>query len=167
MSRRRVVPAFSAGGLVYRRENGQVEVALVGKRTPRIWGLPKGTPTRGESSEQAALREVTEETGLTVQLVAPLSDIEYWFVASGRRFHKTVRYYLMRATGGDTSLHDAEHDEVAWMAADLARQALSYANERRILELGLQQIEQLAFTNNDEGDARAWKPNEHPSTNPI
>ena len=175
MSRLRVATAFSAGGLVCRRRNGQIEIALVGKYQPRIWGLPKGTPHRGESSEQAARREVAEETGLSVELVAPLDDIDYWFVAGGRRFHKTVRYYLMRATGGDTAWHDAEYDEVAWMPARRAAHALSYENERRVLELGLARIEQLAPVeamrpaSGGEGEAGSWsqRVNGHPSTKPI
>ena len=62
----------SAGGVVYRQRDGVLQVALVGKITPPRWGLPKGGQQRGESLEQAALREVSEETGLQARLICPL-----------------------------------------------------------------------------------------------
>ncbi|MBI4507828.1 MAG: NUDIX domain-containing protein [Chloroflexi bacterium] len=113
---------------------------MVGRGSPRVWTLPKGTPQPGERDAETALREVGEETGLAVELVAPLDDIEYWFVAGRQRVHKTVRYYLMRAIGGDVALHDGEYEEVAWFGADEALNGLTYENERRILRLGLERL---------------------------
>src|SRR5690242_15974874 len=104
----------SAGGVVYRQRDGLLQVALVGKITPSRWGLPKGGQQRGESLEQAALREVSEETGLQARLICPLGDIQYWFRWGGRRHNKTVYFYLMEAIGGDLSLHDHEYDLVEW-----------------------------------------------------
>ena len=60
-------------------------------------------PDPGETSEQTALREVAEETGLEVRITGPLDSIEYWFVQSGTRIHKTVHYFLMEPVGGDLS----------------------------------------------------------------
>ncbi len=108
-------------------------MALVGRLDPERWALPKGTPARGESMEQVALREVSEETGLQVRLIRPLMDIDYWFVLHGARHFKTVHFYLMEAIGGDTSLHDAEYDVVEWFPIAEAEQRLSYANERHVL----------------------------------
>ena len=65
------------------------------------WTLPKGTPKPGETREETALREVAEETGLEVRITGPLDSIEYWFVQSGQRIHKTVHYFLMDPIGGD------------------------------------------------------------------
>jgi 8-oxo-dGTP pyrophosphatase MutT (NUDIX family) len=129
----RTVRDVSAGGVVFRRPASGVEVALVGRLNPERWALPKGTPARGESLEQAAVREVTEETGLEVRLICPLVSIDYWFSLHGTRHYKTVHFYLMEATGGDTSLHDAEYDVVEWFPLPDAPRRLSYANERDVL----------------------------------
>jgi 8-oxo-dGTP pyrophosphatase MutT (NUDIX family) len=125
--------AVSAGGVVWRRTaDGTVEVALCGRRKERLWVLPKGTPNEGESLEETALREVREETGLETRLGPRLQSITYWFVARGVRFHKQVHYWLMEPTGGDTSLHDAEFDDVAWVPLGESLRMLSYPNERKV-----------------------------------
>lgn len=129
--------AESFGGVVHRLgQDGRVEVVVVGRRDPGIWGLPKGTPNPGESMEQTALREVREETGLEVEIEQKVDAIEYWFVraAIDTRFHKWVHFYLMRPTGGDTSQHDHEHDFVEWLPLQEAKSLLTYHNEVRILE---------------------------------
>jgi 8-oxo-dGTP pyrophosphatase MutT (NUDIX family) len=153
MARLRTARAFSAGGLVYRAESNGPVFALVGRGTPRVWSLPKGTPQQGERDEETALREVAEETGLQVELVAPLDDIEYWFVAGRQRFHKRVRYYLMRAVGGDVADHDAEYEEVAWFAPEAALQALAYENEKRILRLGIEYLARRSERATQDGAA--------------
>jgi 8-oxo-dGTP pyrophosphatase MutT (NUDIX family) len=85
--------------------------------------------------EQAALREVEEETGLQVRIVAPIGPIEYYFVQSGTRIHKTVHYYLMEAVGGDLSHHDHEFDEVRWVSRGDARSLMTFPTEREVVEL--------------------------------
>ncbi len=126
----------SFGGVVYRRSNGGIEVVVVGRKDPGIYGLPKGTPNEGESMEDTARREVREETGLEVEIERKIDTIEYWFVraALDTRFHKFVHFYLMRSTGGDTSKHDHEHDFVEWLPIDEARALLTYQNEVRVLD---------------------------------
>ena len=109
-------------------------MVLVGRAEPERWVLPKGTPNRGESMEQTAVREVAEETGLQVRLIRPLLDIDYWFVLHGARHFKTVHFYLMEAIGGDTSLHDHEYDVAAWFSIDESARRLAFANERAVLE---------------------------------
>ena len=133
LSRMKTIQDVSAGGVAFRRGPDGIEVALVGSLQPERWVLPKGMPASGESLEQAALREVTEETGLEVRLVRPLLDIEYWFFWKGVRHHKMVHFYLMEAIGGDTSLHDAEYDVVEWFSLAQAHRRLAYPNEREVL----------------------------------
>jgi 8-oxo-dGTP pyrophosphatase MutT (NUDIX family) len=128
---------FSAGGLIYREGEDGVDVVICGRREENLWGLPKGTPMEGETVEETALREVQEETGLEVEIEAPLGDISYWFTRPGVRYHKRVRHFLMRAVGGDTSLHDAEYDAVEWAPAQEAIRRLSYSNERMVVEKAL------------------------------
>lgn len=132
--RLKTVRDVSAGGVAYRRTPDGIEVVLVGRLEPERWVLPKGTPDRGESMEQTAVREVAEETGIHVRLIRPLIDIDYWFVLHGTRHFKTVHFYLMEAIGGDTSLHDHEYDVAAWFPIAEAAQRLAFANERAVLE---------------------------------
>src|SRR5688572_1089509 len=129
----KTVRDVSAGGVIYRRRDGLIQIALVGKLSPRRWGLPKGGPQRGESLEQTAVREVTEETGLQARLICPLGEITYWFRWAGRRHHKTVHFYLMEAIGGDVSQHDHEYDLVEWFTIDQARREMSYPSELEIV----------------------------------
>ena len=129
--------ATSAGGVVVRQGDGGAELVLGRRRRERdgaTWSLPKGTPNADETIEQAALREVEEETGLQVRIVAPIGPIEYYFVQSGTRIHKTVHYYLMEAVGGDLRLHDHEFDEVRWVSRGDARTLMTFPTEREVVE---------------------------------
>lgn len=133
--RLRVEDIVSSGGIVYRNGDAGPEVVLCGRTSGGLWGLPKGTPEAGETLEQTAMREVSEETGLQVQIERKVGEIEYWFsrVELGVRFHKRVHHYLMTATGGDTTSHDHEYDVVRWFKLAEAEHALTYANEVEIL----------------------------------
>jgi 8-oxo-dGTP pyrophosphatase MutT (NUDIX family) len=137
-----VQDAVSGGGVVWRRTaSGELEVVLCGRRSDRVWSLPKGTPSEGETMEQTAAREVREETGLDVQLGAPLGSISYWFTAGGVRFHKQVHHWLMQAVGGDVANHDHEFDDVLWVPVAQARSMLTYRDERRVLDDAVQALE--------------------------
>ena len=137
--KRRVVELVSAGGVVLRTGKSRGEVVLCGRGQPRIWALPKGTPDPGETRVETALREVREETGLEVEIDGPLDSIEHWFVRPTDQAlcHKTVHYYLMSATGGDTSRHDHEFDEVRWFPVQEALSTMTYGNEAKLVEKGL------------------------------
>lgn len=134
-----IVDLVSAGGIVYRRGGDQTEIVLVGRPSVGLWGLPKGTPDAGETLEQTARREVTEETGLAVAIERKVGEIEYWFVRAelGKRFRKRVHHFLMAPTGGDTADHDAEYDEVRWFPASEAVHRLTFANEAEMLRRAL------------------------------
>lgn len=125
----------SAGGVVFRRVEGALEVLICGRNADRLWALPKGTPEPGETLEQTALREVREETGVEVEAEGTVGDIKYWFSRpdEGVRYFKTVRHYLMRPVGGDPALHDHEFDDVRWFDAHEALRILTYQNEAKIL----------------------------------
>jgi 8-oxo-dGTP pyrophosphatase MutT (NUDIX family) len=124
-----VEEAVSAGGVVYRRGPEGLEVVICGRDSDGVWGLPKGTPDGGESLEETAIREVSEETGLKVAVVEKIGVVEYWFAREGVRYHKWVHHYLMEATGGNTEDHDHEYDRVEWLPAEAAVKTLSYRNE--------------------------------------
>jgi ADP-ribose pyrophosphatase YjhB (NUDIX family) len=133
----RQVDEFSAGGLVVNITDGVAHGALIG-RTDRqgrlLWSLPKGHIEAGETAEQAAVREVAEETGISGEIVAELGTIDFWFVAEGRRIHKTVRHYLLRRVGGELSDADVEVDEVAWVPLATMRSRLAYPDERTLVD---------------------------------
>jgi 8-oxo-dGTP pyrophosphatase MutT (NUDIX family) len=92
------------------------------------------------------VREVKEETGLMVELDAPIGSIQYWFVRSndGVRCHKTVHFYLMSPVGGSFSDHDQEFDEVRWSPSKEALGDLAYKNEINILEKAVEIVSQRA-----------------------
>jgi ADP-ribose pyrophosphatase YjhB (NUDIX family) len=133
--RMRTVAETSAGGLVVDTETGQAAViGRLDRRGRLLWSLPKGHVEHGETVEQAAVREVAEETGIDSAVVAALGSIDYWFVAEDRRIHKTVHHFLLRAVGGKLSDADYEVAEVAWVPlADLPAR-LAYADERRLVQ---------------------------------
>jgi 8-oxo-dGTP pyrophosphatase MutT (NUDIX family) len=140
-ARLRIEDLVSAGGIVYQRTEDGPQVVLCGRRVDGLWGLPKGTPLEGESLEQTARREVTEETGLQVEIERSIGAIEYWFtrIEQGVRFHKTVHHYLMKPVGGGFEQHDREYDIVEWCPAGAAVDRLTYRNEAELLRrtLGL------------------------------
>ena len=92
--------------------------------------------------EETALREVREETGLEVRIQESIKSIDYWFAdrESDVKYHKTVHFYLMVPTGGDTDRHDPEFDVVKWFPWDEALKSLTYANETEVLKRALELI---------------------------
>jgi ADP-ribose pyrophosphatase YjhB (NUDIX family) len=133
----RQVDEYSAGGLVVDLGGEIPRGALIG-RTDRqgrlLWSLPKGHIEAGETAEQAAVREVREETGIAGDIIGELGTIDFWFVAEGRRIHKTVRHYLLRRVAGELSDADVEVDEVAWVPLPDIRSQLAYPDERSLVD---------------------------------
>ena len=125
--------AMSAGGVVYRQEDGRLLIALCGRIRSGTWNLPKGTPDVGENVEETALREVKEETGLDVEIQSPLGEIEYYFSRGKQRFHKRVHFYLMAECGGSFDEHDPEFDVVQWFPAVEAMSALTFSTESEVV----------------------------------
>ena len=138
----RVETLISSGGVVFRHNDGRLETVLCGRSVPVRWSLAKGTPDPGETLEETALREVQEETGLEVELDAPLGSIDYWFADRDNhvRFHKTVHFYLMSPVGGHIDLHDPEFDVVQWFEVDEALSTMAYGNEAGVLRRALDVI---------------------------
>jgi 8-oxo-dGTP pyrophosphatase MutT (NUDIX family) len=123
---------FSAGGLVFDEEGRVLLIRARDLRNQPVWTLPKGALNPGESSIQAALREVREETGYRCELVRELMPVTYWFQRGGRRIRKTVRWYLMRPLE-KVGEHDHEVDEVLWAERNDAQSRLRYESDRRLL----------------------------------
>src|SRR3954463_8371887 len=143
--RLKTVDETSAGGLVLDADHRTA--ALIGRLDRRgrlLWSLPKGHIEAGETAEQAAVREVAEETGIIGRVVAPLGTIDFWFVAEDRRVHKTVHHFLLQALGGELSDSDVEVTEVAWVPLDELESRLAYADERRLIRRATELLEDTA-----------------------
>jgi len=151
----RTARATSAGGVVHRSNDGRVEIALVHRRKPPLWALPKGTPDSGETLEETALRETLEETGLEVEIEQPLGAIRYFFVRGTTRFHKTVHFFLMRPLGGALDAHDAEFDEVRWWQVEEALKLMTHRTERSVVERAAELIAERAAAGQDRSEATA------------
>ena len=127
--------------MVVREHRGVHQVAIIARynRGGRLeWVLPKGHPEGEEDHHEAAMREVAEETGISGDILTELGHIEYTFTVPGRRIHKTVHHFLLRATGGELTIEndpDQEAVDVAWVDVDRLTGRLTFVNERRIVEL--------------------------------
>ncbi|MEI6870622.1 MAG: NUDIX hydrolase [Actinomycetota bacterium] len=132
------VDEVSAGGLVV-DTTGKLGL-LIGRRDLKdasgkriLWSLPKGHIEEGETPEQAALREVQEETGIESIIEKSLGVIDFWFMAGGKRIHKTVHHYLFRENGGLLAPQESEVDEVAWFPLAEIVERLAYPDEKKLI----------------------------------
>ncbi len=134
-----VVDETSAGGLVVRVEDRQAFTAVIARRNRggRLeWCLPKGHLEGEETPQEAAVREIAEETGITGRVLRHLATIDYWFSGDDRRVHKVVHHYLLEATGGELTIEndpDHEAEDVAWVSLEEVASRLAYPNERRVV----------------------------------
>jgi 8-oxo-dGTP diphosphatase len=126
----------SAGGVIFRKNDSLVEIALIAVKRGQVWCLPKGIIDKGESPEMAAVREVSEETGLQGRIIEKLGEINYWYYIKEEeaRCRKTVHFFLIEYESGDTSQHDFEVDLVSWFPIDDALKKASYKGEREMVE---------------------------------
>ena len=147
MARLKEKTATSAGGIVIQHVESGPQLVLgrrLREREGESWTLPKGTPNSGETTEETALREVREETGLKVRIVCPVGSIEYTFVQRGYRIHKTVHYFLMEPSGGGFEDHDHEFEEVRWVSFDDAATMLTFETERALVALAAARLAESA-----------------------
>ena len=120
----------AAGGVVTRDADGGVEIALVHRPKYDDWSLPKGKLDPGEGFEEAALREVEEETGLRCRLGRELGETRY---RDNKDRPKVVRYWAMEGGEGEFVPND-EVDELRWVSLDDAKRMLSYDFDRDLVE---------------------------------
>ncbi|WP_040587354.1 NUDIX hydrolase [Sciscionella marina] len=139
--RLRTVDETSAGGLVVDHAREQaVVIGRLDRKGRLLWSLPKGHIEEGESREQTAIREIEEETGVTARVLGPLGSIDYWFIADGRRIHKTVHHFLLEWCSGELSDEDVEVTEVAWVPIVELLGRLAYPDERHLVRQAAEEL---------------------------
>jgi 8-oxo-dGTP pyrophosphatase MutT (NUDIX family) len=143
-SRRKTRNEHSSGGAVISFRDGRPFVAMIATRNRTRWGLPKGAVAKGETSEQAALREVQEETGILADIVTSLDSIEYFFRAGDTLVRKTVDFYLMQYVGGKLTPQLTEVDDVEWVELSEAILRASFESEKKLLSAALEQVESVS-----------------------
>ena len=134
MARARAKEETSAGGVVFRMAEG-VPLFLLIRDSYRNWGFPKGHLEIGERPEGAAVREVSEETGLSDLALRGLIDtIDWHFRFRGRLIHKICHFFLMETVESSTSPQRAEGITACrWLSFEQAEELISYANARDVL----------------------------------
>jgi ADP-ribose pyrophosphatase YjhB (NUDIX family) len=132
------VDEVSAGGLVI--DFSGTKGLLIGRydqkdetRERLLWSLPKGHIEEGETPEEAAIREVAEETGINSEISRELGVIDFWFMAGGKRIHKTVHHYLFKEIGGDLKPQESEVDEARWFPLEEITTLLAYPDEKKLI----------------------------------
>jgi len=139
---------ISAGGVAVRQQDERIEVALISVGDENRWQLPKGIIDKGESTEDAAVREVREEAGIVTEVVERVDKVEYWYFWKEQeqrvRYHKFVYFYLLRYKSGDVRDHDDEVNEARWFEINNAIQVLAFDSEKKIVERAARMIEDRA-----------------------
>ena len=135
----------SAGGVLYRRVGGEVEVAIAEQHdritANRTIRLPKGKIDPGESAEQAAVREVVEETGFQSRVVCPLGSAQYFYDDAEGRVLKRVRYFLMEWIDAEQLEPDGEMVRIYWTSIAEAQRTLTFETEKRAMDWARAQLE--------------------------
>ncbi|MGV9181898.1 NUDIX hydrolase [Arcanobacterium canis] len=129
----------SAGGVIVAVHNGHAYVAVIARRNRagRLeWVLPKGHLEGVETAREAAVREISEETGIFGRVLKHLASIDYWFSGHDHRVHKVVHHFLLEALEGTITVEndpDHEAEKAEWVRIDRVATRLAYPNERRIV----------------------------------
>jgi len=135
----------SAGGAAFRKTGSDLSVALISTGNPPRWQLPKGLVDKGETPEQAAVREVREEAGVNARIDKLIDKVEYWYQSKRGheriRYHKFVYFYLMWYESGEVTDHDHEVNEAKWIPATDAISLLAFRSERAIVQSAVELID--------------------------
>ena len=114
-------------------QQGQVLLARNAAWPMPFYGLITGFMEAGETPEMAAIREVQEETGILSEIHRELGVIDFWFMASGKRIHKTVHHYLFKEVSGSLAPQVTEVDDVRWFPLEEIIGLLAYPDEKKLI----------------------------------
>lgn len=146
MGKSQTLTQISSGGVAFRSHDGRTEIALIhttmsGKDR---WQLPKGIVETNEPAEEAALREVREETSLSTISLGLIDTVEYWYYATREgqrvRYHKFVHFYLLRYQSGAIQGQASEVNEARWVELTEAIPMLAFESEGKIAKKAQQLI---------------------------
>lgn len=126
---------FSAGGVVFDRSLEKLLLVQVKNLQGKVvWTFPKGHIEKGETADQAALREVQEETGWLCAIEAPLHKVQYWFKREGGLIKKTVTWFLMNPKERLGSHDPQEIMDLKWATLPETRELITYKSDNELLE---------------------------------
>ena len=138
---------ISAGGVAFRWQDSEPQIAIVSVKPKLRWQLPKGIVDPGESPQVTAVREVREEAGIETELIKLIETIEYWYRSEkyGKpvRYHKYVHFYLVEYKSGDVADHDHEVEESRWVSFDEALEMLDFKSEREVVEKAREMLREM------------------------
>lgn len=130
-----MIEQFSAGGVVFKNDQGKRYILLGQHSAHHGWVFPKGLigdTIENESKEATAIREVEEETGIVGKIIKSLKPVTFWYQHDKKRYKKTVYYFLMEYVSGDTSKHDWEMENVEWLPQEQVAGRLTYPSDKKV-----------------------------------
>lgn len=139
------VRQHSAGGVVVRSGEAGSDFLAIKPAHRDGWRLPKGTIDPGETPQQAAVREVREEGGVDATIIAELQPIQFFYQSGGRRYVKTVDFYLMSYDSGSPDDHDHEVQEARWFPLT-DETVLAFPTERSLVRLARETFGDMQLT---------------------
>ena len=139
----RAVREYTAGGVVFRRRGDEIDILMIQDRLGR-WTIPKGHVEPGEKIEQTAVREVTEETGLTdLKLGEKLDKLHFFYRKEGKLIFMTTYVFLMEALGDNDAVIVEDSEGIVdakWFPQEEALRLIEYRDTERLFRLGLSKI---------------------------
>jgi len=124
---------FSAGGVVYKEEDGNTFWLLVQPKDTDRWQFPKGCIEPGEKASEAALRETEEEAGVIGEIIEKIEGVSWWFVENGEKIFKTTTYFLMKLKENTGQIDKKEIERAVWFPFEEAKENLTFGSSKKIL----------------------------------
>ncbi|MDD5585074.1 MAG: NUDIX domain-containing protein [Candidatus Omnitrophica bacterium] len=134
---------FSSGGVIIKIADSDIKVLLI-EDSYGHWTWPKGNIEKGETSEQAAIREISEEVGLTnVRLIEKIDKVQYFYRLKGRLIFKIVYIYLFEANGNEgLKVLKSEIEDAQWLSSKEALQKIEYKGAKKILKKAIDRFKE-------------------------